>query len=74
MNREFIITYSLLAKDPKDPYEAYTLTFRTMKHFSDWFNKDPCSIIIFSIVEVEGDPRYDKYFTEFMEKYQKKKD
>ena len=70
MNREFIVTYSLLAndhndpEDPKDLYEAHVLKFRTMKHFSDWFNEDPGSIIIFSIVEVEGDPRYNKYFKE----------
>lgn len=74
MNREFLVTYSLLAKEPKelkelkepeelkDQYEVYALKFRTMKQFSDWFNEDPGSIIIFSIVEVEGDPRYDKYF------------
>lgn len=78
MNREFVVTYSLLAKEPKeseelkDQCEVYILKFRTMKHFSDWFNEERRPIIILSIVEVEGDSRYNKYFVEWITEYHKR--
>ena len=67
-NREFVIEYSteffVSPEDKESPYPVTYVTLRTMKHFHDWFNSLEEPILIISITERAGDPRYDKYFKE----------
>ncbi len=60
-NREFVIEYCTNV-EKRVPYSVKDVTVRTMKHFHDWFNSLEEPILIISITERAGDPRYDKYF------------